>query len=294
MIGSVLDLSLGKRIYRRLWRGWQRPAPAGELTSILRPLPAQPPAAPRVFAVVSWGCAATHWLARVLNSHPDILCLHHVASQIRYITGQSDPVDYRRIMLVLQGSGQGHALVGDVHGVDTISAQTLIDWYGDGFRCVCLLRDPVPRLASNFAMFELFATRAPGMLDQFTNSARRLACYEKLAHRLASPERLFFVHCAQMLNSVLHERQLATIYRMEDVTRSPAVLRRLIDELSAGTVAATESFAQAALTAERSHSHRKGRNFELADWQLEVLQHVVAREAWLAYADLGYRVEQFL
>src|SRR5688572_5871200 len=29
-----------------------------------------------VFGVISWGCAATAWLAGTLNSHPDIFCVH--------------------------------------------------------------------------------------------------------------------------------------------------------------------------------------------------------------------------
>src|SRR5690242_17543455 len=32
---------------------------------------------PFIFSVVSWGCAATDWLAKVLNSHFGILCFHH-------------------------------------------------------------------------------------------------------------------------------------------------------------------------------------------------------------------------
>src|SRR5436305_15337620 len=35
-------------------------------------------ALPDLFAVISWGCSATTWVAPTLNSHPDVFCLHNL------------------------------------------------------------------------------------------------------------------------------------------------------------------------------------------------------------------------
>ena len=45
------------------------------------------PQLPPVFAVISWGYAATGWLSKVLDGHPEILCVHGLNhSQARFIT----------------------------------------------------------------------------------------------------------------------------------------------------------------------------------------------------------------
>jgi hypothetical protein len=47
---------------------------------------------PQQFAVVSWGCAATSWLARVLNGHPDIYCVH-AANRVWEVLGNFECLD---------------------------------------------------------------------------------------------------------------------------------------------------------------------------------------------------------
>ena len=64
----------------------------------------------QLFAVVSWGCAATRWLAKVLNCHPEILCLHHGIGAVASFHSSMDSLKYFRVLSMLghevQGSGR--------------------------------------------------------------------------------------------------------------------------------------------------------------------------------------------
>ena len=54
----------------------ESPTPAGEDLSALQRALLDAGSCDRLFAVVSWGAAATMWLAKTLNAHPEMLCLH--------------------------------------------------------------------------------------------------------------------------------------------------------------------------------------------------------------------------
>jgi len=67
---------------------------------------------PQLFVVVSWGCAATRWLATILNNHPEIFCVHALREYWPGI-GRED-VSY---LYTLASHGAVYKAVGDVHGI---------------------------------------------------------------------------------------------------------------------------------------------------------------------------------
>jgi hypothetical protein len=87
----------------------------GELPEHQRRLLVDYPA-PHLFAVVSWGCAATGWTARTLNSHPDIFAVHAANTAWAMLGGGRTltGVEYMRVLGML---GTNHAAAGDVHGI---------------------------------------------------------------------------------------------------------------------------------------------------------------------------------
>src|SRR5689334_2918548 len=98
------------------------PQPAAEVRAkpaeeALRHLFEKPGTAPNLFGVVSWGCAATTWLGKALNSVPDVLCLHNVRLYLQRFTGVRIPEDEIHYLTGLRRLGVGYSLVGEIHGI---------------------------------------------------------------------------------------------------------------------------------------------------------------------------------
>jgi hypothetical protein len=108
----------------------------------------------QLFAVVSWGCAATQWLAKGLNSHPEILCLHNGAGAVASFHSSMDSLQYVRVLSHL---GWGYTAVGDVHGLPRMEIAKLKEAFGDRFNAVIVVREPVARLRSQMALYAQMA-----------------------------------------------------------------------------------------------------------------------------------------
>src|SRR4051812_18776233 len=191
---------------------------------------------PRLFAVVTWGCTATNWFAKALNSHPEILSLHSVRPRLAMISPTMDRVNDTDLMAVLRILGMGYSLVGDVHGVSRSSIPKLQSTYGDDFRAAGMVREPMRRLRSQFALFEAdgFDTTRVGDLS-YVKSLHGYEAIRSLADN--DDEKTCFVHSANMLNAIIEESQLIPqIFRHEDITTDPAALLGAIDYLSAGVM----------------------------------------------------------
>ena len=114
--------------------------------------------APHLFAVVSWGCAATAWLARVLNSHTDVFCVHQ--ANVKWsLFSEAPRLDDVLYMRLIRNLGRGHAAAGDVHGIDRNKIALLREAYGEGFDCAVVVREPLSRLRSQFSLFSAHHAR---------------------------------------------------------------------------------------------------------------------------------------
>jgi hypothetical protein len=242
---------------------------------------------PLVFAVISWGCAATSWTARVLNSHPDIFCVH--ASNIFWenLGGvpRLDGVEYMRIV---GSQGYAHVAAGDVHGVSRQHIPQLRRAFGEKFNSAVVVREPLPRLLSQLALFERF--------EQFQSWDLGYVSSIIENKRIALPDHTyrsrFFVHAANMLNAILEEPDAGRIFRSEDLTQSPAVLREFIEELTRGKISPATEWLESALRTGRLNAHsRPGHDPKFADWQLEVIHKVVEPRSWEIYSQLGYSLQ---
>src|SRR5208282_3966858 len=135
---------------------------AAELTN------ADPPGSERLFAVVSWGAAATQWLSRTLNDCPGVYCAH--ASNLlwtRFAGAQPlNGADYLRLIGVL---GAGNKAAGDVHGISRHDVPAIREALGDRFRAIVLTRDPLHRLASQLAVFSRDAPTQHWNVDYLSN-----------------------------------------------------------------------------------------------------------------------------
>jgi hypothetical protein len=236
-----------------------------------------------VFAVVSWGAAATAWLASVLNDCPEVLCLH-AANSYWELFGGSRPLSGLEYLQILGMLGSATEIAGDVHGVSRGDIPEIVDFFGDQFSAAVLVREPLARIYSQLALFERYASVQQidtRYLDEMLPDALGLLPAGSDGERV-------FVHGANMLNSIMEELTIGPIFRMEDVVSRPEVLIELVGVLSRGKVDPPKHWAFSAVSKKAVNTHSSKERRPLKSWQTEVLRAVVRDDAVAAYEKLGY------
>lgn len=239
--------------------------------------------------MVSWGCAATSWLAKILNSHPDIYCVH-AANLFWHVLGEIPRLDGVRYLQIIASQGHAHAAAGDVHGVSRHLIPELRATFGAAFNAAVVVREPAARLYSQMALFDQYVDLQSweiGYIDEVIARCGVVLPGNEYVNRL-------FVHGVNMLNAVLEERECGRIFRAEDLTSDAEVLSQFIDEITRGKVRAEPEWVQAAVNSKRLNAHAdavSGRQLE--DWQVDVVRKVVDPRAWEIYSELGYTTPEF-
>jgi hypothetical protein len=246
----------------------------------------------QLFSVVSWGCAATHWLGKVLNAHPEILCMHAGNSAFRReLREEFSDQTYLEVLLRIAA---GYSAVGDVHGIARHEIPRAKEKFGPRFTAVVVVRDPMPRMISQLAHFS-------HVIERGRQAAYDLSYVQELI-RLHGIDvcgndevKMFFLHGANMLNAIIEEQHVGKIYRYEDVTKNPVVLAELVLDVTGGTVQPSPEWIEQILHLAPVVSHRRGtETSEFGDWETDVLRKVVDPKAWALYANLGYEIPAFI
>ena len=243
----------------------------------------------RLFAIVSWGAAATHWLSKVLNAHPEVLCLHNPADSWLRLTGtpRIDDVTY---MKIVADAGRGYRAAGDCHGVWASSIPRMRAKWGDRFRAAAVVRHPIPRIASLWSLANKTGFHHYKLDYRFLREVapRELAWIE-------TEEHLFFLHAARMPNNVLDEVQVGPLYRMETLTADRNEVRGLLRHISGGELdfdpgTLDRVFDRTVMShAGREQAQRPREAFErFAGWQREILAAALDPAARAIYERLGY------
>ena len=241
---------------------------------------------PSLFSVVSWGCAGTAWLARALNSHPDVFCVQGANHYLQSMRGIA-PLDGLEYMHVLAAIATGHGAVGDVHGISRHLIPELRENYGDVFSAAVLVRDPLPRMQSQLALFQTLPDAAGWDLGYVDAIATQLG---RSPGSLTHDDKLK-LHAFNMLNNIVEERQTGPIFRIEDLVRSQDSMASLLQQLTAGRLSSPGwwlDYVQQ-LPSLNAHQHRN-RNHGLSRADLDLLSRVVTPEAKELYRELGYAV----
>src|SRR5439155_15976450 len=106
--------------------------------------------------------------------------------------------------------------------------EALKDTFGAGFSAGVLVREPLPRLMSQLAHYQTFTNRHlmdVSYIDPIIADARLVLPDD-------DPDTKLFVHAVNMLNSIVDENGVGTIYKMEEVTRDPDVFCGLVEHVS--------------------------------------------------------------
>lgn len=270
-----------------------RPLDSGELFGDLDELgraTAQDAPLPFLFCVVSWGAAATQWLAGTLNAHPEIFCVH-CANQFWERLGGARNLDGWEYLRILGCESPSSRACGDVHGVSRETIPDLRNKLGNKFNCAVLVREPLPRLRSQMAHFENWPIKSAWHVDyvqKFIEDGVRLP-QDNVVNRL-------FLHGANMLNNIVLEEAVAPLWRSEDLTSSAVALASFIEELTRGNVTVERDWVQRMVSRPPSNRHRQP-NVDAAQfepWQMEAIKKIVTPQAWRIYERLGYATPDFI
>jgi hypothetical protein len=245
---------------------------------------------PRVFSIISWGCAATEWLAVTLNSHPQILCLH-AANLHWHRYGGVQLIDGWKYLRALAMNGRGYTASGDVHGISREQIAGAREKFGEYFNCAVLVREPLPRLRSQLTLFEESRFKNSWNVDyvrHFIDKGVRIP-EDNIDNRLV-------LHGINMLNSVLQEDPVAPIWRSEDLTSDSMKLTEFISDLTRGKLSVETEWAERAVRRPASNVHRKPHDAacQFEPWQKEAIKKIVDPAAWAIYERLGYKTPDFV
>jgi hypothetical protein len=243
---------------------------------------------PGLFAVISWGCAATQWLAKALNSHPDIFCLHASNHFWAQASGNKvlQGVDYLEL---IASEAKGYLAAGDVHGVARIDVPAIRDRLADRFRCVVVVRNPLPRFASQVALFNNYLG-SPVWGDMLYLDP--ILSEKGLDIKRFSYEELFIFHAANMLNAIVEEKEIGAVYRSEDLTSDPSAFADFVQYLVGDVIARDEEWAARVVAKPAVNRHRTASKATLTELERLALSTCVRQETWAAYRGLGYQISE--
>lgn len=103
------------------------------------------------FASYCWGAAGSHWLARLLGSHPDIFCSHVPYRPPRHVGHLEQLLETFRWM----GEQKAWPCYGVTHGVSGLDHEDIAQWCAScdvAYRAFVVTRHPIPRILSGMAL----------------------------------------------------------------------------------------------------------------------------------------------
>jgi hypothetical protein len=244
---------------------------------------------PQLFAVISWGCAATSWLATVLNRHPDIFCVH--AANLHWqVLGNCERLDGIPYLRIIGSQGHAHVAAGGVHGVSRHLVPECRRSFEDKFNAAVVVREPVSRVHSQLALYQDFEGLRVWNVDYLDAILARIG----IAVEAGDYQSRLFVHAANMLNAILDEREVGKIYRSEDLTSNSQVLGEFIEEITRGKVSPSSDWLESAIRTKKVNVHSaRHPQREFDEWQIDVMRKVVDPRAWEVYESLGYARPDF-
>lgn len=159
--------------------------------------------------------------------------------------------------------------------------------YGSVFSSAVLVRDPLPRLASQLALFQTLPDTDTWDLSYVNEIAARCG---RDPDKLTREEQLK-LHGFNMLNSITEEKEVGPIFRIEDLTRNPESMSSLVNDLTSGRLLCPGWWLDYVrkLPPLNGHCSHNPSN-ELSPADLLLLSRVVTAEAKELYRNLGYGV----
>jgi hypothetical protein len=194
-----------------------------------------------IFIGYCWGAAGSAWLARLLNSHEDIFCVHApILERYNHYVFEESVLLMTKLFTSMSYGG-GYPIAGLTHGVPLAWHQRLNEYFSKSvrFRNFILIRHPIPRIQSSVEEIKKnFLKKGPDP----KNEEEYKKIYRELSER---SERKFpddfvslgFYHSCKMIN-LIHEEtdQTMPIFKMENLVSQENEVQRLVSHISDKTV----------------------------------------------------------
>ena len=241
----------------------------------------------QIFAIFSWGFAATKWVSKVLNSHPEIFCVHALNAYIEKHYNIKPRPNGLHYIKFIANKGAEYLLSGDIHGVHLKYLHEIQQFFGDKFNYAIITRDPIPRLVSHLYVFErykMFKTWDLSNINEVMHKYDISLPKDDYEHR-------FFIYAVNMLNSIIEENKSGNIFKMEDLTQDSSNFERLVKILSGNKIKISKKWIKTISRIKKINVHNnKQIQINLSKWQQKIISIVVEEEAWKLYKDLGYEI----
>lgn len=122
-----------------------------------------------MFYIVSRGSTATHWLAKNLSKHKDLVCFGSsrsippiepgkIPSDYKWIKDNIDPNKYLDSLLLFEKSTHNSKIFGSIHGYHTIEMKELVEKRGGTFKY--MVRHPLELVHSAFIVYCFYYLRS--------------------------------------------------------------------------------------------------------------------------------------
>jgi hypothetical protein len=189
-----------------------------------------------LFIGYCWGSAGTAWLAKLLNAHPDILCLHGPQFPRFNHFVLEDSLEFIRALFHENSVGECYSFVGLTHGVPLERHSHLAHHFAQ-MRGFITIRNPIPRIQSTFRV-----NMHPRNADKKRfNSAwiSALMLYHEKLETISGKtfpsdyEALSFYHGCGMINEIASEVASGLpIYKYEELTTDYRIVQHLLRFIS--------------------------------------------------------------
>jgi hypothetical protein len=189
-----------------------------------------------LFIGYCWGSAGTAWLAKLLNAHPDILCLHAPILPRFNHFALEDSLELIRALFHEKSFGRFYSFVGLTHGVPLEWHSHLVSHF-EQVRGFITIRHPIPRIQSTFNYNMLRGVAEKKQVNAEWVSAL-MRYHEKLETISGKTfpkdyEALSFYHGCGMINAIVGEVASGLpIYKYEELTTDYRTTQHLLKFIS--------------------------------------------------------------
>lgn len=186
-------------------------------------------------------------------------------------------VDY---LQVIASQANGYTAAGDVHGVRRTDVAALQAQFAEKFRHAVVVRDPLPRFASQLALYQQYPES--GVWGDMRYLTPILGEHGLDIEQFTYEELLRF-HAANMLNSILEEQKIGGVFRSEDLTSDPLAFANFVQHLIGDAIPRDEEWAARVVSKPTINRHRVGGRSMLTELERHALSICVRPETWAAY-----------
>jgi hypothetical protein len=268
-----------------------------------------------IFYISSWGGTATHWLAKSLDSHPELICYHgrrtwpqypacHAQSEEELPQSQvRDPMDFANDMKAQAEQGQ---VVGSIHGYHGLAMATPVRALGGRF--AASTRHPVLRTASlhrhhyakllddnnpgqiaSLNFFKNYAQSQAGIIQNIVTQTGIDFGLSELIYLWVSTGTVGFDLECNKLNPKY-------IFKMEEYTKDKDYYKEMFCFLTQNKVSCDDAYLDAVFTRGKTNVHRtkdSSAENEFSSWpeSHRALFTTLFTDHRETYASMGYDIE---